>query len=109
MSVLTAIPHLEVSPEQIAAFCQKWGIVELSVFGSVLRDDFTSESDVDVLVVIKPDVDVDLYYLIDAQEELSKLLKRKVDFIPKAQVQRSPNYIRRKLILNSAQVIYAEG
>ncbi len=107
MSIITPIPHLDVSTEQIAAFCQKWGVVELSVFGSVLRDDFTDESDVDVLFVLGVNVKLTLFALIDAQEELSLLLGRHVDFIEKGQVQKSPNYIRRKIILNSAQVIYA--
>jgi len=107
MPVITAIPYLEVSPEQIAAFCQKWGIVELSVFGSVLRDDFTSESDVDVLFVLGDNVTMSLFSMLDAQEELAILVGRPVDFIEKSQVQKSPNYIRRKIILNSAQVIYA--
>jgi len=107
MSIITPIPHLDVSTEQIAAFCQKWGVVELSVFGSVLRDDFTDESDVDVLFVLGVNVKLTLFALIDAQEELSLLLGRHVDFIEKGQGQKSPNYIRRKIILNSAQVIYA--
>jgi len=107
MPVITAIPYLEVSTWQIAAFCQKWGIVELSVFGSVLRDDFTSESDVDVLFVLGDNVQMTLFSLLNAEEELSTLLGRPVDFISKDSIRESKNWIRREAILSNTQVIYA--
>jgi predicted nucleotidyltransferase len=105
----TPSPHLNIDAEQIAAFCEKWGIAELSLFGSVLRDDFGPESDIDVLFVPKPEVEITLNYLWKAEEELAALLGRRVDLIEKQQVQRDPNYIRRRIILNSARVLYAEG
>ncbi len=107
MSVITPIPHLDVSTEQIAAFCQKWGVVELSVFGSVLRDDFTQGSDIDILYVMRPDA----HYRYEQWEamrlELSQLMKRPVDFVSKMGLQQSKNWIRRREILGTAQVIYA--
>jgi hypothetical protein len=106
MQTLFPIPHLSVSAEQIAAFCQAWGIVELSVFGSVLRDDFTDESDVDVLYVLPEDVNVGFKWVFDAEQALSELLGRKVDFVSKKAVQSSKNWIRRNAILNGARVIY---
>lgn len=107
MITSTPVPQLSISVEQIAAFCEKWGIAELSVFGSVLRDDFGPESDVDVLFVPKPETEITLSYLWKAEEELAALFGRRVDFIEKEQVQRDPNYIRRRIILNSARVVYA--
>lgn len=109
MITSTPVPQLNIDAAQIAAFCEKWGIAELSVFGSVLRDDFGPESDVDVLFVPKPETEITLSYLWKAEEELAALFGRQVDFIEKEQVQRDPNYIRRRIILNSARVLYAEG
>jgi predicted nucleotidyltransferase len=106
MTTLAQIPQLNIDAEQIAAFCEKWGIAELSVFGSVLRDDFGPESDVDVLFVPKPETEITLDYLWKAEEELAVLFGRRVDFIEKEQVQRDPNYIRRRIILNSARILY---
>lgn len=109
MITSTPIPQLNIDAQQIAAFCEKWGIAELSVFGSVLRDDFQPDSDVDVLFVPKPEVEITLDYLWKAEEELAALFGRRVDFIEKEQVQRDPNYVRRRIILKSARVLYAEG
>lgn len=106
-AVLSPIPHLDVSAEQIAAFCQKWGIVELSVFGSVLRDDFTDESDVDILYVMRPDAHYGYNQWETMRLELSDLMRRPVDFVSKMGLQQSKNWIRRREILGTAQVIYA--
>lgn len=107
MSAILPIPHLDVSTEQIAAFCQKWGIVELSVFGSVLREDFTQESDVDILYVMRPDADYGYDQWETMRLELSELMRRPVDFVSKTGLQQSKNWIRRREILGTAQVIYA--
>lgn len=107
MTVLERIPHLDISPEQIEALCRKWGIIELSVFGSVLRDSFTLESDVDVLVVMHPDVSVTFSTWDEMELELADLVGRPVDFVFKRSIERSRNWIRRREILGSAQVIYA--
>jgi predicted nucleotidyltransferase len=67
------IPH-----EEIAAFCRKWGIRKLSFFGSVVRDDFGPESDVDVLVEFRAPLGLEI---VDAETELAELLGRKVDLV----------------------------
>jgi len=69
---------IEISPEEIAAFCQRHGIARLSLFGSVLREDFTPESDVDVLVEFLPDRTPGLAFFA-MQDELSLLLQRQAD------------------------------
>ena len=94
--------------EDIRKYCQKWGIREFAVFGSVLRPDFNAESDIDVLLQFHEDVHRTLFDLITMSDELEALLGRKVDLLTRKSVEESPNYIRRKSILGSAQVIYAE-
>ena len=98
--------NIEFPKERIAGFCQKWKIVELSFFGSVLRDDFRPDSDVDVLVTFAPDGRYSLFDLVHIEAELEKMLGRKVDLVERGAVEQSENYIRRKHILNSAQTVY---
>ncbi len=99
--------HIDVPPDKITDFCKRWQILELALFGSVLRDDFGPESDVDVLVRFDPQARHTLFDLAQMQDDLSALLARKVDLIERVAVERSPNYIRRKAILRSAETIYA--
>jgi len=93
--------------EELAAFCERWQIKELALFGSVLRDDFGPESDVDVLVKFNPEAKHGLMAFVTIQEELGQLLGREVDLVDRGGVEQSRNYIRRRAILGSAQVIYA--
>jgi hypothetical protein len=95
--------------EQIAAFCRRWRIRELAVFGSALRDDFGPDSDVDVLVTYAPDAKWSLLDHIAMEEELSEMVGRPVDIVTRRALERSENWIRRQAILDSAQVVYAEG
>ena len=80
--------NIEVPKEGIAEFCQKWKIVELSFFGSVLRDDFRPDSDVDVLVTFAPDGRYSLFDLVHMEEELEKMLRRKVDLVERARLSK---------------------
>ena len=98
---------LPVPREALEAYCRRWKIEELAVFGSALRSDFTPDSDVDVLVAFLPDADWSLLDHVQMQEELGGVLGRAVDLISKRAVERSENWIRRRSILESAQVIYA--
>src|SRR5215208_6012593 len=99
-----ALPH-----QTIAAFCDRWKIVELSLFGSALRDDFGPSSDIDLLVAFAPDADWSLLDHVTMEEELAALLGRDVDLVSKRAVERSHNWIRRLEILDSARVINAKG
>jgi predicted nucleotidyltransferase len=101
-----SIVQLDVPMQQIATFCRKWRIRELALFGSVLREDFGPESDVDVLVTFEADTSRSLLDVIAAEEELSGVLGRKVDLIERPTVEKSENWIRRRSILNSARTIY---
>ena len=99
--------HIDLPPDKVAAFCKRWQIVELALFGSVLRDDFGPESDVDVLVRFDPQARHTLFDLAQMQDELSRTIGREADLIERAAVEGSLNYIRRKAILQSAETIYA--
>jgi len=103
----TVIPHLTVPVEAIAEFCQRWGITEFALFGSVLRDDFRPDSDVDVLVTYAPGIRLTIQRLMAMEDELATLLQREVDLIDRESMIASPNYIRRNEVLRTARVIYA--
>lgn len=98
--------HIDIPKDQIATFCRKWKITELALFGSVLRDDFRPDSDVDVLVTFLPESHHTLFDLVHAQDELQAIMGRKVDLVERKAVERSENYIRRKHILSSVEPIY---
>ena len=100
-------PHIKLDMEKIGEFCRKWSIAEFALFGSVLREDFGPESDVDVLVAFAPGSRVTLFDLAYMEDELAAILGRKVDVVLKRGIERSSNRIRRKAILSSAEVIYA--
>ena len=99
--------RMGISPNEIAAFCKRRQITELALFGSVLRDDFGPDSDIDVLVKFSPDAKLSFLALVQMEEELSEMLSRPVDLVEKIAVEKSPNWIRRKDILDSAKTIYA--
>ena len=98
--------RIAVPDERVAAFCQQWQIVELALFGSVLRDDFGPESDVDVLVTFAPSARWSLLDLVRMEDELTVLLGRPVDLVERAAVEQSENYIRRRHILQSLEPVY---
>lgn len=95
-----------VSLQAVQEFCLHWDILELALFGSVLRDDFGPDSDVDVLVTFAAEVEWGLFDHAQMEKELSALFGRKVDLVSRRAVERSQNWIRRKSILNTAQAIY---
>ncbi len=95
---------LNVSIEQIFKFCQCWNIIELSLFGSVLREDFRPDSDVDILVVFSPDYHLTFHAWLEMQQQIEKIFGRKVDLTQKKLLQ---NPYTRAEILKTHQVIYA--
>jgi len=102
-------PRIPIDPQRIAAFCRKWRIAKLELFGSVLREDFRADSDVDVLVTYEPGTERSLLEAVEIESELSLLLGRSVDLVPRRAVEESYNWIRKQAILDSAQPIYAAG
>jgi len=99
--------NIEIPREKIAEFCQGWKITEFALFGSVLRDDFRPDSDIDVLVKFAPDAKWTLLDHVDMQDELVAIFGRKVDLVSRRGIERSRNSIRKKAILESAEVVYA--
>lgn len=93
--------------DKIAEFCRKWNVVEFALFGSVLRDDFRPDSDVDVLVSFAPDSRVSLFDWPDMQDDLQAIFGRPVDLLTRAGIEESRNPYRKKSILDSARVVYA--
>ena len=98
--------HLALPQDAILAFCRRWKITELSLFGSVLRDDFRPDSDVDVLVNFALETRWSLLDLARIQRELAAILERNVDLVTRSSVENSHNWIRREAILRTAQPIY---
>jgi predicted nucleotidyltransferase len=92
----------------LANFCKQHHIVEFSLFGSVLRPDFREDSDIDVLVVFdsNPQFRLGLMDLVKISYELEDLFGRKVDLVERESIETSHNWLRRREILNTAQVIY---
>jgi len=101
-------PRIPIDRQRLAEFCRRWRIREFSLFGSVLRGDFGPESDVDVLVSFEPEAQWSLWDHFSMREELRQLLGREVDLLTRRSVERSPNWIRRKAILESAETIYGQ-
>jgi predicted nucleotidyltransferase len=100
--------NLSVDADLLAALCRRWRIRELDVFGSVLRDDFGPDSDIDLLFTYAPDASLTLFDEVQIQDELESLLGRRVDLLSRGAVEDSPNWLRRKEILESAEPIYVE-
>lgn len=95
--------RLRASFDQIVEFCQRWKITEFALFGSILRDDFRSNSDIDVLVTFAPNSSWSLFDWVDMTDELEALFGRKVDIADKEKLK---NPYRRQEILRTHQVIY---
>ena len=72
-------PRLPIPRDRIAAFCRKHGIQKFSLFGSVLRDDFGPQSDVDVVAEFRPEARFGLFELVDMQDELTAIVGRKAE------------------------------
>ncbi len=96
---------IELPFDQIEAFCRRNPIRKLSLFGSILRDDFQPESDVDMLVEFTPGAKVGYFDLARMEIELTEIVGRKVDLRTPAELSQ---YFRQKVI-NTAQVIYVLG
>ena len=99
--------RIGVSMSAIKAFCDRWQLGEMSLFGSVLRDDFGPDSDIDVLIRFRSERTPGLFGMAGMERELAELFRHRVDLVSRAAIEGSRNYIRRKAILESAQVIYA--
>lgn len=98
---------IELPQEAIAQFCQRWKIKEFSLFGSVLRDDFRPDSDIDVMVQFASDARWG-FEIVQMKLELEEIFGRKVDLLTKKSIEQSENWIRRKEILGTARALYVQ-
>jgi uncharacterized protein len=93
----------KVPSDQLAEFCRRWKVAELALFGSALREDYRSDSDVDVLVTFSTDAPIGVFEIAEMKAELEKIFGRRVDLVEKAALR---NPFRRAPILRSAREIY---
>ena len=93
---------IQIPADEITALCRRYQVRQLAIFGSVLRDDFGPESDVDFLVEFEPEAQIGLMDLSGMQIELSDLLHRPVDLVPRDGLKP----VIRNTVLNSAEIIY---
>lgn len=97
-------PRIQIDRERIAEFCRKWKVTEFALFGSVLRNDFRPDSDIDVLVTFAPGFGITFDNRVEMLDELTAIFGRKVDLVEK-EVLRNP--FRRHAILTTKEVVYA--
>jgi len=103
------LPHgLTLPRESLTKLCQHWQIIELSLFGSILREDFNVDSDIDVLVKFSEEARITFFDLDVIEEQLSQVFHRPVDVVTKQAIEQSHNPIRRKNILDNSKVIYEQ-
>jgi hypothetical protein len=98
-----AVPKIEIPRRELAEFCRRHNVRRLALFGSVLREDFSARSDVDVLVTFEPRAKVGFLRLARMKRELSRLFGRPVDLVP----QEGLKPLIRDSVLSSAEEIYA--
>jgi predicted nucleotidyltransferase len=98
--------EIEWEDDRLAAFCDRWDVIEFSLFGSILRDDFRADSDVDVLVDFAAGARRTLFDLVAMELELIELFGRDVDLLTRGGIESSSNYLRRQEILSSVRSIY---
>ena len=90
--------------DDVINICKKYAIIELSIFGSSIRDDFNNNSDVDILVSFGKNSNITLFDVMELENEFSKLLNKKVDIVEKESLK---NAIRKNRILSTREIIYA--
>ena len=97
---------IDLPMKALAEFCRRWEITKLEVFGSVLRDDFGPDSDIDFLVTFDPGARWTLFDLVHAETELTSLVGRPIDLVERGPIEESENWLRRRAILDSAETLY---
>jgi hypothetical protein len=107
MEFVAAKLHLQQLSGSIERFCAKWKIKEFAFFGSVLRQDFGPDSDVDVLIRLDGNSKLGFFDLVRMEDELSSILGRRAEIFTRRGLEMSQNEIRKRDILQSAEVVYA--
>jgi len=96
-----------IDQTRLKSICQKFGITELSLFGSAIRDDFSEASDIDILVNFEKESVPTLFRFEELRLELQELFGRDIDLLTKRSIEKSRNRYRRQEILGNHRVIYA--
>ncbi|NOY98758.1 MAG: nucleotidyltransferase [Chloroflexi bacterium] len=99
--------QIHLPEKELAAFCKRWKVIEFALFGSAVRDDFSAESDIDVLVKFSSQSEWGLFDHIQMKQDLKTLFGRDVDLITQRALEQSRNDLLRAEILESAKVIYS--
>ena len=97
-------PQIRIDRDRIIEYCRKWKITEFALFGSVLREDFRPDSDVDVLVAFAPGAGITFDNRVEMLDELSAIFGRPIDLVEKGAIR---NPFRRHSILTTKEVVYA--
>ena len=98
-----AHPQINIPMDKIRDFCLRWKIVEFALIGSVLRDDFRPDSDIDVLLSFEANAGWSLYDIVDMKDELKAMFGREIDLVEKEAIR---NPYRRRVMLTDKEVIY---
>ncbi len=99
-------PRIPLPLDRIADVCRRYHVRRIALFGSILRDDFRPDSDIDLLYDLEPDSHITLFDVVALHDELEDLLKRRVDLVSRRAVEVSRTPTRRNAILSTAQVLY---
>src|SRR3989339_2156578 len=99
-----AQPKINIPKAKIEDLCRRWKIKEFALFGSVLREDFRPDSDIDVLVSFAPDGGITFDNRVEMLDELAEIFGREVDLVAKDAIR---NPFRRHDILTTREVVYA--
>ncbi len=101
-------PNLTVDRQQLRELCDRWQITQLELFGSVLRDDFRPDSDIDLLVTWDDRSRWTLLDFAQMHEDFAQLFDHPVDLASKRAIEQSDNPLRRAAILQSTQLLYCK-
>lgn len=104
--ISSLLTHLRFDRASLAEFCKRWKIHRLEAFGSVLREDFRPDSDVDLLATFAQDARWTLFDRVRMRDELAAILGRPVDLVNRHAIERSRNWVRRTRILETAEPWY---
>ena len=96
--------NIVIPRQELIDLARRYGLKELSLFGSVLHDNFGPESDIDVLIEFLPDVNASLFDIVNIKNELELIFNRSVDVVEKSGLR---NPFRRRAILADYEIIYA--
>ena len=99
--------NTNIQQERLKEICRNYSIKELAIFGSAMRSDFNSESDIDLLIEFEPDTRISLFDIVDLKKEFEEVFGRAVDIVSKNAIKRSRNHLRKKNILENYKVVYA--